>query len=388
MCYILNVLIIPSWYPTHENKLSGVFFKEQAEALYKYGHNVTVIYIEMCSLKHFFTAKRIGKLYKKIENGITVYKYKTFNWFPKMNMMPFMYYIYLKKIYKKVFKKYFKPDVIHIHSCLYAGFGGVKLAKNKNIPVLITEHATMYERNLVKKREEIYIKYAFNNANLVISVSKSLKSIIDKYIINKNRSIVIPNIVNTYFFDIPSNDFKASKFTFFSLGFLTYKKGFDVVIKAFSKLCLYNEAQLLIGGDGEEKTKLIKLVKKLKMEDRILFLGNLDRNEVLKNMQKCDAFVLGSRYETFGVVIIEALACGKPVIATKCGGPNDIINKKNGYLVNVDDVESMYNSMKKIIKNKNQFDANIIRKDCIQRFSEEAVVKKLNKVYNRLVDNI
>lgn len=388
----MDVLIIPSWYPTIDNKLNGIFFKEQAEALYREGggekYKVTIIYIEIYSLKQFFKLKGKTKLDRKIENGLEVYRYKTFNWLPKMNALPIVYYIALRKIYKIAFRKTSKPDIVHIHSCLWAGFGGVKLAQSKKIPVLITEHASMYARNLIKKREEIYIKYALNNADLVISVSKSLKDEIGKYIKNKSRSIVIPNMINTNFFNMEDKSLKNSKFTFFSLGFLDYNKGFDIVIKAFSKLCLDEEVQLVIGGSGREKDNLTNLVKKLGIEDKVCFLGNLDRNEVLENMRRCDAFVLGSRYETFGIVIIEALACGKPVIATKSGGPADIINEKNGYLVDINDIESMYSSMKKIIENKEQFASNIIRDDCIKRFSEEAVVEKLTKVYDKLVFNI
>lgn len=84
----------------------------------------------------------------------------------------------------------------------------------------------------------------------------------------------------------------------------------------------YPDLLLEIGGDGPEKTKLEELVTKLGINKNIKFLGQLTRDEVKNKMnEESSAFVLSSEYETFGVVVVEALALGKPVIATKCGGP-------------------------------------------------------------------
>ena len=98
-------------------------------------------------------------------------------------------------------------------------------------------------------------------------------------------------------------------------------------------------------------------------------------------MAVADAFVLSSRNETFGVVIIEALALGKPVIATQCGGPESILRPADGLLVPVDDVSAMANAMCQLIERRNDYDPVEIRQSCVARFSETAIAKRLNWIY-------
>lgn len=116
------------------------------------------------------------------------------------------------------------------------------------------------------------------------------------------------------------------------------------------------------------------------------FLGYLTREQVLREMQECDAFILPSLHETFGVVIIEALACGKPVIATSCGGPEEIINNKNGILVPPSDAISLRDAMLNMIQEVNKYDAFQISEDCISHFGEAPVVRHLISVYERVLN--
>ena len=103
-------------------------------------------------------------------------------------------------------------------------------------------------------------------------------------------------------------------------------------------------------------------------------------------MSKCDAFVLASKYETFGVVYIEALASGKPVIGTYNGGAEDIINDSNGLLVKVDDINDLGNAMKKIIKNINIYNSEEIRNDCIEKYSKKKIIKDIINEYNNVLE--
>lgn len=91
--------------------------------------------------------------------------------------------------------------------------------------------------------------------------------------------------------------------------------------------------------------------------------------------------MLASRFETFGVVYAEALACGLPIIATACGGPEMIVQEKNGFLVPVEDVAALSEALKKMYAQYEAFDSEEIRADCLRRFSEKAVVSRLRTVY-------
>ena len=102
-------------------------------------------------------------------------------------------------------------------------------------------------------------------------------------------------------------------------------------------------------------------------------------------MNKCHAFVLPSRYETFGVVYIEALASGKPVIGTFNGGAEDIVTKDVGILVEVDNIKDLSDAMDYIRKNNKEYEADKLRKYCTEKFSSNVIVKKIINVYEEVI---
>ena len=121
------------------------------------------------------------------------------------------------------------------------------------------------------------------------------------------------------------------------------------------------------------------------MSEQVEFLGKLTREQVKNQMLNSDAFVLSSEYETFGVVLVEALALGKPIIATKCGGPESIVSKEVGYLVEKNSIDNLAKAMRDLIETYSQFEARQIREYCAIEFSEEAVVKKLEIIYTDIL---
>jgi glycosyltransferase involved in cell wall biosynthesis len=105
------------------------------------------------------------------------------------------------------------------------------------------------------------------------------------------------------------------------------------------------------------------------------------RANVASFMSECNAFVLSSNYETFGVVLIEAIALGKPVIATDCGGSTDIVNQNNGVIVPVENPEMMGQAMYDMAVAKNKFSSQHIRDDCLNRFGSRAIATSLKAIY-------
>jgi len=141
---------------------------------------------------------------------------------------------------------------------------------------------------------------------------------------------------------------------------------------------------LLILGGGPEYGSLKKEIEKLNMKKQIALYGFARREDVLRELQNSNAFVLSSKYETFGVVLIEAMSCGLPIISTKCGGPESIITDESiGLLVESDNIQELSTAMLKVYNGK--YDRKYIRDYSIESFSEDAIVYELNKVYEKIL---
>src|SRR5690606_12108659 len=130
---------------------------------------------------------------------------------------------------------------------------------------------------------------------------------------------------------------------------------------------------------------LRKLVEKEGGADQVVFLGMLQRHEVLEKVSQANAFVLSSEYETFGGVLVEALALGKPIIATRCGGAESIVTPEVGYLVPPNSVEKLSKAMINLHENKEKFIADNIPPDCDKSYSEGSVIKRLGEIYNQVL---
>ena len=111
----------------------------------------------------------------------------------------------------------------------------------------------------------------------------------------------------------------------------------------------------------------------------------MSRELVLKEMQNCSFFVLTSNYETFGIVIIEALSCGKPVVSTKCVGPEEIINDTNGLLVEKENVKSLSKGLVYMYKNINNYNSKQIRENCVNLYGEKSFILQINKAYKKVL---
>ena len=104
-------------------------------------------------------------------------------------------------------------------------------------------------------------------------------------------------------------------------------------------------------------------------------------------LETSDCFVLASKSETFGIVYIEAMAKGLPVIATRCGGPEEFVNKDNGLLVDVGDCEALTEAMVYMMNHKDLYNKEMIRQFCLENFSESAIADKIIEEYNKVIKN-
>lgn len=390
----MNILIIPSWYPTKTNSLSGIFFKEQADALSTYypEDKFIICYWRDYSIKEWWKLLFYKNIIKKVESNLTTYIIKHNIILPNKlaRFIGGLDFILDKKT--KYLVKLFKNaniDIIHAHVSYPAGYLAMLLSAKLNIPYIITEHMSPFpfntypfmQNNIITK----YVSLPIKQAKKVIAVSNSLANRIISF--NFARPLVIPNMVNENIF-YPMQHKQHEQFIFFSLSLLSQQKGIDTLLRAFAKLIVHNsQVKLMIGGTGKIKKELESLAKELHITQYVQWLGYVGRDKAVKYYNQCDCFVLPSRHETFGVVYAEAIACGKPIIATRCGGPEDIVNPGNGLLCAINDDKDLSEKMLYIIENYAKYNPEKIRADFEERFSQRVVTKSIFNVYMQVINN-
>lgn len=380
----MHILILPSGYPTKEEPLRSIFFKEQALALKDGGHKVGVIYSETRRITNI-NYKNLKRNHFQItfndEEGVNTVRLHGWNILMMRNFLGVNLWVkQTLSLYEKYVKIYGKPDIIHVHCGLYGGLAAKVIKDKYSIPYVITEHSSTILNNSLNDYNKQVLTVAYNSANKLISVGEKLKSSMKNY--TNNDIVVIPNIVNTDGFKV-DKEHKREKFRFVTVAYLKKNKRIDLVIEAFNKIKeKYKNIELYIGGDGPEKINIQQMIDKYNLKDDVHLLGEVLREDLPAVMGNSDYFVLPSMYETFGVVYIEALACGVPIIATKCGGPEDFFNENLGYMINVEKLNELYDAMEKIINNNSKFNSNEISEYIKNRFSRKVIVKELEEVYN------
>ena len=229
--------------------------------------------------------------------------------------------------------------------------------------------------------------YSYQIADIIIANSDDTKlSIMECYHVPGNKIITLPNpvicgnIINQYIqSNMADQEFPNKKYIL-SVGRLVEQKGYDVLIKAYSEIVKHFKGiDLVILGSGPLKDNLLLLCKALGCESSVHILDF--RKNVYDYYLHCELFVLSSRYEGFGNVVVEALAFGKPVIVTDCkGGPQSIVNDgKNGIIIPTDDIDSLKNSIADILSGKISFDPEC-QKERARYFSIENVAAMYKKV--------
>lgn len=373
--YILEV----SWgCPSEKWPINGIFQFDQAKAISNAGKRVVFLALDLRSIRRW----RKWGLNKFSKNGINVYEYN----FPLGGFKPSIKYavqdVAFRRSIKTIVKELGHPTCVHIHCCQQAiSVSDYCLANN--IPYIITEHITpLNEGEAIEKRK----KETLEHAKQLICVSNALaKDMKNTYGVD---SVVIPNIVDLTEFKYTPKQ-KTDTFRFLSAASVNYGKGFDILVKAYAKFLEdakdlssigYKDTHLTIMGDGPELANIKELANSLGISDKITFTGSYIRSDFAKELAKSDCFVLPSRSETFGIVYIEALATGTPVIATRCGGPEDFVNDENGMLVDVDDVEGLSLIQKNMINEIEKYDFSAISNRCLNEYDDESISNKIIRV--------
>lgn len=381
----MNILVIPSWYKNEFDSILGSFFREQALALLKKGHRVYVADATLQSTKNI-RSPRLFKLCRYNDEGLITYSYvvPAFGISRTPSGGAGMYYRNLKRIYKAMIADGIKIDVIHAHSFYPAGIGAARLSREFNIPLITTEHNSYVLNKKLHPRRIAMLKETVSKSSEFLCVSNALKNSVVELTGTDSHIGVLPNSVKSGFSYAPRA--KKDCFTYISIGNLLRGKRFDLTLRAFAKVHSEEPAtRLIIVGDGPLREELRSLASELGVSDVVDFKGKIPREELPLLHHQSDCFVLPSDFETFGVVYIEALACGRPVIGTHNGGADEIITPDNGIIIDTDNLQQLYEAMLELLRNYSKYDLLSISERCLGQYGEDVIAETTQELYFQII---
>ena len=386
-----KILILPAWYPSDASPVNGIFVQEQA-ALLSQEYDVRVLVPRWVTWRAMLKGD-VGPA-SQVEDraGLRVYRERALAPIP-LRIPGAAYSSYLQAAsrgFDKLLAEWGKPDIIHAHVVLPAGWAAMKLGKRHGILVVLTEHSSPFSMHLQNGYARRLVKETLEQVDRIVAVSPAMAEQIHDFC-NDVGILVVGELIKTEFF-VPWNGVNVADTPvthFLSIALLSKQKGLVHLLEAARLLIKrgITSFRLTIGGDGPERPALEKAVSVGGLSGWCSFLGLLEPAEVRRCMQQCDVFVLPSLHETFGIVLGEAMACGKPVIATRCGGPEFVVTSDTGMLVDAANPFALADAMENFIAGRVKFNPQVIRQRVVERFGEAAFLSNISQIYNHVIED-
>ncbi len=290
----------------------------------------------------------------------------------------------------------YKFDVINTHFVVPSGPLGYVISKLFGIPNVLSLHGgDIYDpsKKISPHRSRFFksvVRFLLNRADVIVAQSSNTRNNAIEYYAPKKEIQIIPLAFHPPV--IPKTSRKKlglheKDFICITIGRLIKRKSIDILIRA---IALFDNPaiKLLIMGDGPEREYLESLVKELSLHDRVQFMGFVADEKKFAYLSQSDLFVLTSMHEGFGIVFMEAMYCGLPIVATNHGGQVDfLIHGENAMLINVGDVEKCAESIMKFYNDKKLYQyCSVNNKKKITTFYAENVAERYMNIFLTLVN--
>ena len=370
----LNILVVTPWFPSVAEPVSGTFVAEQARAL-AVVNNVSVM----------VAASGVG--------GIAPARLEDSPEFPfRVNraVVAPRKALHLVSLAGAVAAEARRVgcDLIHVHVTLPTGTAACLAGSFARVPVVLTEHRSPFSDYLKTRRDRLKVRFTMRRADAVIAVSSALRETVQPWA-GKRAIDVVSNVVDTEVFKYRPRVSQggADKQLLFVGRLNSHVKNVNSLLRALKLLsdgrqCTY---RLRLVGEGHLFGELREAAVELGVADQCEFLGFLDRESVAREMANCDLLVLPSLAETFGVVVAEALCVGRPVVATRCGGPEELVTLDSGLLVPPGDDAALAEGIDAVCRDLDRYDGASIAKRASQRFAGPVIAQQLTRIYERVL---
>jgi glycosyltransferase involved in cell wall biosynthesis len=286
-------------------------------------------------------------------------------------------------------RQHVRPSIVMGLQAYQTGMMAQRIAAGLGVPYGTFEDISCYRQGRPLPWDDAVFREFFGKSHVTVCVSDGIRqAICDRFDIALPQARIIPNPVPQGFERRPGAalpglaEFRGDNFLF--AGWTNWRalKRPDVLIRAFDRLhARYPATRLFMAGPVEAGTE--DLVRELGVGDSVRLAGNLSREDIWKLAHGCDCCCLSSDFETFGLSMIEALAAGKPVVATQTDGPRDVLKDEDlGVLSPVGDADALAEAMEKAYLGRDRFDSDVIAAKALSRYGEDALSRRWKAIYD------
>lgn len=370
----MNILMIPTWYSPLDAEVltAGVFHYEQSIALKKYC-NMALYYPFDPDLKSDFVRNE--------ERGLLTYRSRLY---------PGRVWKYLRWIldFRKINKE-FRPDILHAHVASMAGRFAVLLGKIYRIPVVITEHNAMELMGLHSWKMRKINQFAYSNSKANVCVSSDSKERLQQVFPKEKFQVIHNGIVNPNTIENDGKTYAKERRINCCIVAAFYNKevkGYQYLLPAMKELLDKGlPVTLHICGGGEYLDYYVQMAKELGIFEHCIFYGNCKREQVYSIVGQMDFSISASIFECSGVSVQEAMLLGKPLVVTKSGGANSLVNSETAIVVERESVSALSEGILQMVERLPQFDDKKIREYAFAQFEIDEVSKKYVQLYEKIL---
>ena len=383
-----HILFVSSWFPTNHSS-GGTFVELQLLALQSLGYKCAILLSGEVTFGNFAAARFKKSSFLKFRkrdditfiDNLTVHKLPLRMYADPKKQRKKNLLTNAEKAVEKYISKHGTPDLILHHGVFDYCYLTHHLRSVFDIPVWYMEHSP----NLT---EDVFpCANPFDTKKTQINFAQNAErrfAVTDAYVQKMSTLFKLPfefcpNVITDDFFIEPADIQKSSDvFQFVNVAILEPRKNQKLIIEAFAKKFKDQpKFKLVIAGDGKLRESLIRRAKDLGVSSQCEILGFQPRQKIIELLDASHCFVLSSHTETFGVVIIEAMARGLPAISSRIDGPTEIINNQNGLFFEPDNETDLAEKMEEMVRNYESYNPETIINSVKQRFDAEAVQNAL-----------
>lgn len=373
----MRILVIPSWYPSGASPTAGIFVAQQVRALAEQA-DVAVLYVDT-------TARTSGPALAD-EGGVTVVRtgadasgvYQRFFGYRRTGLAAF----------EVMRGQWGMPDIIHVQALWPAALTARAVRRTYGVPYVVTEHSEEYlvasERRLVKAPGMVpfVLRPLARGASRTIAVSRFLADRLTELGLAVDPT-VIPNVVPVID-PAPAPVTLPHRISHVSV--MGPAKNLAGLLRAAEELRRRrSDFVLQVVGDGELKQDLERLAGSLGLGDVVAFTGRVPEERVREILAESAFTVVSSTHETFSVSAAESLMAGRPVLCTRCGGPEEFITPEVGRLIEAGSVEALVEGLDWTLDHYREFDPHALHEYACARFAPDVVAAQVLDVYREVL---